>query len=236
MQCFVYALVEPHTRLVRYIGKTTKGSKRYRDHLLASNLKSNTHKNHWIKSLLQTGEQPECHVLEYTQEKRLDETERWWILYAKLSLWPLTNATEGGEGSAGRVISSETRRKISESLKGRKLSEDHKEKCRVNMLGNKYTLGFKHKEQSKQAMSLKRKGVRKSAEVRTNMSKAMRATRRKWTDIELVEAVKTSTRASEVGKKLNISKTATYRLVGDVSRLGLDLAHFKGGGWAKCKS
>lgn len=49
---------------------------------------------------------------------------------------PLLNITEGGRGSKkGRILSEESRRRISESQKGKKRTEEHKEKIRLGMLG-----------------------------------------------------------------------------------------------------
>lgn len=42
----------------------------------------------------------------------------------------LHNKTNGGEGMSGYIPSEETRRKISEKNKGRKITEEHKEKLR----------------------------------------------------------------------------------------------------------
>ena len=49
------------------------------------------------------------------------------------------NATLGGEGNSGWVISEETRKKRSNSLKGKTFSEERKTKCRIARLGKPHT-------------------------------------------------------------------------------------------------
>jgi len=51
------------------------------------------------------------------------DLEKYWIAYYGRD--KLCNMTDGGEGSFGRIVSDDTKRKISKSNIGRKLSEDH---------------------------------------------------------------------------------------------------------------
>jgi len=48
----------------------------------------------------------------------------------------------------GHEVSIKTRKKISIAFTGRKLSENHKEKIRLTLIGNKRSLGYKHTEES----------------------------------------------------------------------------------------
>ena len=74
------------------------------------------------------------------------------------------NMTDGGDGSDGRICSEETKRKISESNKGKqsgvnhplygkKHSEQSKQKMSESTKGNKNMLGKTHSKESKQKMS-----------------------------------------------------------------------------------
>ncbi len=58
------------------------------------------------------------------------EREKFWIKFYGRKIYggSLCNMTDGGEGSFGKVVSTETKKKISESRKGKKLSYDHKKK------------------------------------------------------------------------------------------------------------
>ena len=53
------------------------------------------------------------------------------------------------KSNSGNIVSKETRLKISNSLKGHKISAKNKELTRIRMLGNQYTLGFKHSNRTK---------------------------------------------------------------------------------------
>lgn len=56
----------------------------------------------------------------------------------------LRNMTDGGEGCAGRVLSDETKKKISDSNKGKKFTKEHKRKLSEAKKGR--TLTEEHKE------------------------------------------------------------------------------------------
>ncbi|MCX0386659.1 hypothetical protein LI053_14550 [Clostridium perfringens] len=57
----------------------------------------------------------------------------------------LVNATWGGEGCSGRVVSIETKKKIKEKHIGKIVSKESKEKNRINHLGKKHTKATKEK-------------------------------------------------------------------------------------------
>ncbi len=74
----------------------------------------------------------------------------------------------------GKVLSNETRLKMSLSKKGvpkPKRSIDHSKKIALSKLGNKNRLGFKHSEESKLKMSLSAKGKTYSEEKRLKSCK-----------------------------------------------------------------
>jgi len=61
----------------------------------------------------------------------IGEKEIYYIKYFNTKAPNGYNMTDGGEGSFNRVISNETKEKISKSLKGKKLSEETKKKMSV---------------------------------------------------------------------------------------------------------
>jgi len=65
------------------------------------------------------------------------------------------NMTLGGEGFSGRTHSIFTKEKISISKTGTKLSEEHKKKIGLKMLGNNWNLGKKLTEEHKKNIGLK---------------------------------------------------------------------------------
>ena len=104
-------------------------------------------------------------------EQEAFEKEIYWIKRIgrkDLGLGTLVNFTDGGEGGSGKILSNETKRKMSEAKKGnkynlgRKTSEETKEKLRKinndkkhaeevknkiseSQIGHKRNLGKKHK-------------------------------------------------------------------------------------------
>ena len=69
----------------------------------------------------------------------------------------LRNMTDGGEGCAGRVLSEETKKKISQSNKGRKKSEAHRKALSESKIGKKIT------EDHRKNMSVSLKGKKNPA-------------------------------------------------------------------------
>lgn len=104
-----------------------------------------------------------------------------------LGIGCLVNMTDGGEGRVnisvsektrkkmsdslkGRQITKEQRKKISETSKGRKVSEETKRKMSESNKGNKNNQGKKHSEKTKMKMSEKGKNRKHNEETRKKMS------------------------------------------------------------------
>jgi len=113
-KCLVYALIDPTTDHIRYIGKSTSGLARPKAHAYPSkNAIDQTHRGHWIRSLLAQGLIYRIEVLEECDSPdAVAKAECAWIARKRAEGCPLTNATDGGEGCVGRRLSDETRRKI----------------------------------------------------------------------------------------------------------------------------
>lgn len=83
-----------------------------------------------------------------------------------LGLGPLVNMTDGGEGTIN--VSDETRKKLSESQKGKKVNEETRKKIgEKNKLKNK---GKQHSQETRKKMSEKHKGKQFSEETRKKLS------------------------------------------------------------------
>ena len=64
--------------------------------------KGKTHCHRWVAELLALNLKYEIVVLDRSSPDCLAELERWWIAYGRACDWPLTNITDGGEGTYGR--------------------------------------------------------------------------------------------------------------------------------------
>jgi hypothetical protein len=98
----IYALIDPRTDEVRYIGKAKDPARRLRDHLQPSQIsRHRSHKNSWLKGLLAAGHEPQLLILdsEITAED-VDNAERLWISLYRVWDATLTNGTDGGDGGA----------------------------------------------------------------------------------------------------------------------------------------
>lgn len=98
MKIYIYALIDPETNLIRYIGKTTNLIRRLNSHLTRCKSRK-YHSAVWINSLLSKGLKPFLEVLEEVDENTWVEREKYWISFYK-HIVDLTNILDGGEGGA----------------------------------------------------------------------------------------------------------------------------------------
>lgn len=144
---FIYALCDPQTFDVRYVGKADNPYKRYYQHLIDKD-KHSIHKINWIQSLLKKGLLPIQQILEECDESIWEERERDWIAFYKKIGAPLTNGTDGGKGNQGIIYSNVTRKKLSEVAKKRNFGgwpkgKKHSEEWRLKHIGHlSYTKGM----------------------------------------------------------------------------------------------
>lgn len=119
MKVNIYALIDPNTLKVRYIGRTKCTlDKRLAEHVSKSKLDyNNTHKSNWIKKLLKCNSRPFIRLLcvVYGWDKS-HEIERGLINKYKDRL---LNHEDRGEGGLNHQISDEQKSKISNTLKAR---------------------------------------------------------------------------------------------------------------------
>jgi len=147
----IYCLRDPRTQEIRYIGKASDLRWRMFGHLCPSSLKTNTHKNNWIKSLLKLGLRPLCESIFRVPVVHWEVAERAAIAEAKALGFNLTNETDGGDGGSisklkgvprpadvvarirrrnlGKTVSASARIRIAETLTGYK----HTPEARANM-------------------------------------------------------------------------------------------------------
>lgn len=135
---YIYTLSDPRTHEIRYVGKTVNIEKRYREHL--NEYKSRTYKEQWIHGMKKIGMKPILEVLDIVNDEDWCYWEKWWICMLKTWGIRLTNIGIGGEGG---TMTEETKKKLSEALKGKqsrlgsKWSEEQRDKTITSLVGRK---------------------------------------------------------------------------------------------------
>lgn len=159
---FIYTLKDPITEKIRYIGKTCNTlEKRLSEHVYESK-RSNRKSCNWIKSLLKKDKIPIIEILEECDCLTANITESYWIYQFISWGFNLTNHTMGGEGGYryetenqkeirkerfkgeknpffGKKHSEESKKKISQAGKGRKMPISHIISCKKRMIDFKPT-------------------------------------------------------------------------------------------------
>ena len=77
---YIYSLIDPRTKEIRYIGSTTTPKARLTQHLSESN---NIKKFNWIQSLLSENLKPILNIIECVNVSNLIEREQYWTNYYK---------------------------------------------------------------------------------------------------------------------------------------------------------
>jgi len=190
--CGIYKITSPIDKI--YIGKSRNIIRRF------SNYKSLQCKNQikLYNSLVKYGYDNHLFEIIYEcSENELNELEKYYIIKFNCVNNPMgLNLTEGGDG--GGRPSEETKKKMSESMRGntkwvgKKHSEETKEKIRNArkgskhtaetraklsrcMMGNTMSLGVKLSEETKKKMSISQQNRKKiTNETREKMSKAQK--------------------------------------------------------------
>lgn len=130
----IYVLCDPYSREVRYVGRTVFPlHRRLEGHYQAARRGYKSHVAHWVRSLDRL---PIIKAV-LTVAGDSGRVEQDVIaLYLALG-YRLTNLTVGGDGAPGRVLSAETRSRMSAAHKGKTLSEEHKAKLSAAKIGKK---------------------------------------------------------------------------------------------------
>ena len=120
MKTYIYTLSDDSG--IRYVGKSDNPEGRFHKHLKECKMKR-THKEKWIFSLKESGKIPILEILDEIEPREWCFFESYWISQLKSWGFDLLNGTSGGEGSDG--------------FRGRKHSEETKEKLRRISSGKK---------------------------------------------------------------------------------------------------
>lgn len=146
----LYGLVDPRNSELRYVGMTTYGLLRTRKHRTPSGNKGNEHRAKWIRKLLANGFEPQVIVLEeFSSPDGLYEAEQRAIDFYKEAGFRLTNAVDFGPGRRGARHSAETKKKIAASHvgigKGSKHSLERRKKISIALKGRSLSDGHKQR-------------------------------------------------------------------------------------------
>lgn len=110
----IYALKDPNTKEIRYIGKTTKDpKKRFYAHCYPSPKTNQRHVYHWVMKLREGYQKPELLIIAHANTyEELNQLEKSCIAFARSIDLPLTNISSGGDGSVGFKRSAQTLEKM----------------------------------------------------------------------------------------------------------------------------
>ena len=107
----------------RYIGQTVDLHKRRNEHF--NMMSKGKHYNPHLQRAWNNGCTFDFDVIEECEKSELNEKEIFWIdHFGTMDMSKGYNLCAGGKSTLGRVCSEETKRKISEGNKGKKLSEE----------------------------------------------------------------------------------------------------------------
>lgn len=157
----IYALLDPVTEEVRYVGQSKDAVERLRGHLGRARDGVNTHLYCWLRKIGKPG----LRILEEVQTRPLaDERERHWIAWFRAQGMNLTNIAPGGTG--GYEHSEHTKQKISAAkkgipllpLRGVPLSIEHRQKLADRKRGAPGNHRVPHSVESRQKNAAAHKG------------------------------------------------------------------------------
>lgn len=173
----IYGLEDPRTHELRYIGRSSNGLRRPRDHSKPSYLKidGNTHKANWVRSLLRAGLVPGIRVLrECSSNEETCTAECELIAFYRAKGARLTNQSAGGEGAFGVLRSKKTKRKMSRAKKVWWAENYEEQIARLQEAGKKRQ-GKNYNPEHIAALGSAWKGKKRSAETIAKMSAAKKA-------------------------------------------------------------
>jgi predicted GIY-YIG superfamily endonuclease len=148
---YLYTLNDPNTLEVRYVGYTKRPKIRLWEHIRDAKAGLKTHKSLWVKSLLNKEESPLLNIINtYSSHTEVLSEEVKLIKELRESGIALTNLTDGGDGQAGvklkkdhpiiswnkgRKMSLQSRKRLSDSRKNMKFTDEHKKNIARSKLG-----------------------------------------------------------------------------------------------------
>ena len=196
---YIYALIDPNTAKIRYIGKSVRPKERLKNQM---NEVSNCHRSHWLQSLKSLGLVPHQVILqELEDDADWQSVEIDWIKRGRDLGWSLTNNTDGGDGVCN--LPKETRERMAKVWIGRKHSQETIEKLKA-------------------ARALRTT----SDETRKKHSKAMKGRKILWADkisianrkiskaqvVEIIDKLSKGIKIVDLAKEYNVDRTTISKV------------------------
>lgn len=119
---YIYTLTDPITLKVKYVGKSNNPQRRFWQHC---SIFLKNHKSNWIKSLIKKNKKPILKIIDRVLISEWEIWEKFWINIFKSKGYKLVNGTDGGKCASK---SKKVAKKISDSKKGYKHTEETKKK------------------------------------------------------------------------------------------------------------
>lgn len=128
---FIYALIDPRNDQIKYIGQTSCGLQRIRQHYYNKDTEGkNSKKCHWVNKLKKLGLVFKVLYLEYTQGlENLNKLETFYIQKFKTSGCELLNHYEGGDSFHRESPSDELKQYL--SIKSKEAWQDPEKRKRL---------------------------------------------------------------------------------------------------------
>lgn len=212
----IYALAEPETGEIRYIGKTIKKpEERYYSHIYSPNNKM--YVGRWIIKLAKKNLLPKLVILEKNIPlDKLDEREIFWIKNGREAGWRLTNTTDGGGGALGFKMPKEIVERVALTKRGKKLSAEHRAKTSASMKGRPgHPMPEGHLEKmikAREGILNPRKGIKMSEEARKHLSEINKGKHHtEETKAKISATSKGKIFSEETRAKISASKKGTPR-------------------------
>lgn len=95
---FIYALADPETDEIRYVGKADSVKERFTSHMREAKQGKLSHKCAWIRQVIEKQQIPKLIVLEEVNQNEWKKAEIYYIAEFRKLGHSLTNIAKGGEG------------------------------------------------------------------------------------------------------------------------------------------
>lgn len=95
---FIYALADPITDEIRYVGKSDVVKDRYNAHIAEAKRGGKSYKCNWIRQVITNNQMPKLIVLQEVSQKEWKNAEIYYISECRRLGHNLTNLAKGGEG------------------------------------------------------------------------------------------------------------------------------------------